>query len=274
MNENIIKTTNLSCKSGYRYLLKDVSWEVKKGEHWVVFGMNGSGKTTLLSAVAGFKKHTHGDLKVFGEAYSQENILKFRQRIGWVSSSFFDKYYTQESAINIVLSGKYGTLGIDYNVTNGDIKKAKALLTELHLANKFDQPFNMMSKGERQNVLIARALFSNPDILVLDEPCTGLDVFAREHLLNTVRDLAENTDVTIIYVTHYTEEILDIFQHCLLLRNGRVFSKGLTKDLFNSNTMSEFLGYPVTVSWRDGQFIEFKVEVCSKVRDLLNKEGF
>lgn len=93
-----------------------------------------------------------------------------------------------------------------------------------------------------------------------------MDIFAREHLLNTVRDLAENTDIAIIYVTHYTEEILDIFQHCLLLRNGRVFNKGLTKDLFNSEIMTDFLGYPVEVNWRDGQFIEFKVEVYSKVR--------
>ncbi len=273
MSETIIKATNLSCKSGYRCLLKDINWEVKKGEHWVVFGMNGSGKTTLLSAVAGFKKYTHGNLKVFGEEYNQENILKFRQRIGWVSSSFFDNYYTRESAMNIVLSGKFGTLGIEYDITERDIKKAQALLSELHLDGKFDQPFNMMSKGERQNVLIARALFFNPDILVLDEPGTGLDIFAREHLLNTVRDLAENTDIAIIYVTHYTEEILDIFQHCLLLRNGRVFNKGLTKDLFNSEIMTDFLGYPVEVNWRDGQFIEFKVEVYSKVRGLLNGEG-
>lgn len=100
-----------------------------------------------------------------------------------------------------------------------------------------------------------------------------MDIFAREHLLNTVRDLAENTDIAIIYVTHYTEEILDIFQHCLLLRNGRVFNKGLTKDLFNSEIMTDFLGYPVEVNWRDGQFIEFKVEVYSKVRGLLNGEG-
>lgn len=272
MGETIIQTRNLSCKAGYKYLLKDINWEVKRGEHWVVFGMNGSGKTTLLSIIAGFKKFTHGELAVFGESYSDENILAIRKRIGWVSSSFFDRYFGKESALDIVLSGKFGTMGIDYDITDDDIKMAKALLTELHLPDKMNQPFNMMSKGERQNVLIARALLFQPDILVLDEPCTGLDVMAREHLLNTVRDLAENTDVTIIYVTHYTEEILDIFPKCLLLSYGHVYAQGLVSDLFTTDTISRFLGYPIEVQRTPEKEIRLNMQVDTKVRHLLGGE--
>lgn len=269
MEELMIETKNLSCKSGYRYLLKDIDWQVKSGEHWVVFGMNGSGKTTLLSIIAGFKKFTHGELTVLGEAYRDDNILDMRKRIGFVSSSFFDRYYTKESALDIVLSGKFGRMGLEFGVEDQDVAQAKRLLSELHLADKINQPFSMMSRGERQNVLIARALLFKPDILLLDEPCTGLDIMARAHLLDTVRDLAENTDVTIVYVTHYTEEILDIFPKVLCLKQGHVYTQGNVEEVFTTEKMSDFLGYPVTVNWQDDGCFDMKVDVCSGVRKLL-----
>lgn len=272
MAETMIKATGLSCKSGYKYLLKDINWEVKKGEHWVVFGMNGSGKTTLLSIISGFKQPTSGSLEVFGQPYSQANILALRKRIGWVSSSFFDRFYTQEAALDIVLSGKFGTMSLDFDITSRDIRRAKKLLSELHLADKMNQPFHTMSKGERQNVLIARALLFEPEILVLDEPCTGLDVMARAHLLKTVADLAEHTEVTIIYVTHYTEEIMGIFNQALLLKQGHVYAQGETSVLFTQRQMSDFLGYPVQICSQKGQAMQLTVDVGSQVRNLL--EGY
>ena len=268
MEETVIKTQKLCCKVGYRYLLKDVDWEVKKGEHWVVFGTNGSGKTTLLSIAAGFKAHTSGKVLVFGEEYSAENIFKFRQKIGWVSSSFFDKCLNSEKVLDIVLSGKFGTIGIDYDVTNADLIKAKALLKELRLASKSDYTFDLLSKGERQDVLIARALFADPEILVLDEPSTGLDVFAREYLLNTVQKLAEHTDMTIIFVTHYTDEILADFDHCLLLKNGRCYRQGATAELFGSEAFSRFLDHPAVVG-PDPSRMHVSLEVPAAIRRLI-----
>ena len=174
--------------------------------------MNGSGKTTLLSIIAGFRGYTSGSVNVFGSPYTEENILEKRKRVGWISSSFFDTYYQREAVLNIVLSGISGKLGMNrWAVTNDDIKRAKSLLIELGLKDKMHRTFDLLSKGERQNVLIARALISDPELLILDEPGTGLDVFAREYMLATVRALAANKERTIIYVTHYTEEILDIF---------------------------------------------------------------
>ena len=244
------------------------NWQVKKGDHWVVFGMNGCGKTTLLSIIAGFRAHTHGDLQVFGEPYTKENILEFRKKIGFISSSFFDKALSCEAALDIVLSGKFGTLGVGYEISNQDVIYAKALLKELRLGDKINRPFDLMSKGERQNVLIARALMGKPEILVLDEPGTGLDVFAREYMLSTVQDLAENTSMTIIYVTHYTEEILPCFENCMLMRAGRIYAQGKTEDLFTDQKISALLEYPVHVA-QLGERMQVRLNVDSCIRMML-----
>ena len=266
--ETVIQVENLCCKSGNRYLIHNINWEVKKGDHWVLFGMNGSGKTTLLSIIAGFHAKTSGKVEVFGETYTDENILKHRSKIGWVSSSFFDKYLSWESALNIVLSGKFGTLSVDFDVTDEDVKLAKKILTELRLGEKMNQPFCLMSKGERQCVLIARALIAKPEILILDEPGTGLDVFAREYVMRTIDDLARNTDLTIIYVTHYPEEMLASFDQSMLLRDGKIFAKGNTEDVFTTEIISDFMRYPIDVVHGEGNY-SMELEVESYLDDLV-----
>ena len=243
----VIEVKNLCCKSGYRYLLHNINWEVKKGEHWIVFGMNGCGKTTLLSIIAGYNDFTAGSIKVFGAAYNDDNILQHRKKIGWVSSSFFDKYLSWESVLNIVLSGLTGTLGIQFDIADEDVKRAKKLLKELRMGDKINQPFCLLSKGERQCVLIARALISNPEILILDEPGTGLDIYAQEYILKTVEDLALHTDMTLIYVTHYAEEILPMFDKILLMREGKLYCQGETKEILNSALFTDFLRYNADV---------------------------
>ena len=258
--ETVIAVKNMSCKAGDRYLLRRIDWEVKQGESWIVFGQNGSGKTTLLSILAGFRGSTEGSVRVFGQAFDNGNALALRRRIGWVSGSFFEQKYTKESALDIVLSGKFGTLGLERGITDEDIKRARALLRQCHLAEKIEQPFHLMSKGERQNVLIARALLAQPDILLLDEPCTGLDILAREQLLFTLKEMARREDLTMIYVTHHTEEILlEVFPKTLLLKDGLVFAQGDTQTLFTSENLSAFLGAPVRVTPRAGHGLETNV---------------
>ena len=260
MPDEALADNGLSVKSGQQYLLKDITWRVPQGENWIVFGMNGCGKTTLLSVLAGFKQPTAGDVRVLGQSYSPDNILALRQRIGWVSGSFFEQKYTKESAQDIVLSGKFGTLGLGRPITDGDRKRARSLLKALHLDRKIDQPFHLMSKGERQNVLIARALMAEPEILLLDEPCTGLDILAREQLLSTLRSMAQEGRMTIVYVTHHTDEILtDVFPKALLLKEGLAFAQGETAELFTSETLSVFFQTPVTVSPRAGHGLETTV---------------
>ena len=267
--EEVVRLNDLTCLAGNHALLSNIDWSVKKGEHWVVFGLNGSGKTTLLSIIAGFRGYTSGSVNVFGSPYTEENILEKRKRVGWISSSFFDTYYQREAVLNIVLSGISGKLGMNrWDVTNDDIKRAKSLLIELGLKDKMHRTFDLLSKGERQNVLIARALISDPELLILDEPGTGLDVFAREYMLATVRALAANKERTIIYVTHYTEEILDIFDKCLLLRNGKIYATGPSEELFTDVAMSTFLNYPARVVQAADHFY-VDVDVESGIEELL-----
>ena len=271
----IVKAEHLSCQSGRRYLIHDINWEIEKGDHWIVFGMNGCGKTTLLSIIAGFKGETSGKLEVFGEEYNEENISSHRKRIGWVSSSFFDKYLSWESAMDIVLSGVSGTLSLSKDITDDDVKRAKLLLKKLRLGNKMAQPFALMSKGERQCVLIARALISNPEILILDEPGTGLDIYAREYVLQAIADLAETTDMTIIYVTHYVEEILPMFDKTILMKDGYIVEQGKTSEMFDNESISRLLGYPVVAAQDAMGNVRVKLEVESTFRDLydtMNKE--
>ena len=248
-NTAIVNVKNLNYKSGNRYLLKNIDWQIQRGENWILFGLNGCGKTTLLSIIAGYKGFLDGDVQVFGESYTEKNILQFRNKIAWISSSFFDRYYSSESVLNIVLSGLFGTFGLQNYITAEDVQKAKQLLKALRIEQYCNYPYNRLSKGERQNVLIARALMHDAELFILDEPCSGLDVNARDQMLRYIRSLAKNPDITVIYVTHYAEEICEEFEHTILMRNGRIVKKGDTVELFSSESMSAFLEADVTCTW-------------------------
>lgn len=274
---NVIELEHLYCKAGSRVLLGDISWSVKAGEHWIVFGMNGSGKTTLLSIIAGFNNYSKGSLHVFGEEFKTENILPLRKKIGWVSSSFFDKCYKNESVLDVVLSGLTGTLGVSGMHSDREVHKAQLLLEELRIGGKINAPFSTLSKGERQNVLIARAMIAKPEILVLDEPGTGLDIYARESMLSAVQTLARTTNITIIYVTHYVDEILPEFDHTLLLRKGHIYQQGKTQDLFTEENLSKFLRHPVQLRMVADRYYA-TMHVGSRLPDLagyqeVNKDG-
>lgn len=266
--KNAVEIKNLNCKIGKQYLLKDINWTIEKGSHWVVFGMNGSGKTTLLSVIAGMRAFNTGSLSVLGEPYTETNILRLRKKIGFISSSFFDKVLSKESVIDIVLAGKFGTVGNSGIVNNNDIKQARALLKELLLGDKINRPFDWLSKGERQKVLFARALMGNPEILVLDEPSTGLDVYAREYLINTVKDFATNTNISIIYVTHYVEEISSQLDNCLLMKNGQIYKIGKTSEIFTEDNLQMLLNNPVRLS-QCGTRRQIEMPAESKIRKLI-----
>lgn len=269
MSDYIIELEKVGCQAGCRHLINSVSWKVKEGEHWVVFGMNGSGKTTLLSVIAGYKHFTTGSVRLFGEQIAAKTIFAIRKRIGWVSSSFFDKFYTKESVLDVVLSGKTGALGLNENISLKDVALAKMLLVELSLDHKYDRPFEILSKGEQQNVLIARALISNPDILILDEPCSGLDVYNRSYLFSTIESLSKQKNLTIIYVTHYVEEILPLFKKVLLLKNGIVFAQGDIEQVFKKAVFENLIGYPLELTQNEKGRYQLEIDISSKIGDIL-----
>ena len=255
MHEAVIDIQNLSRRVGNRFLIKNINWKVNRGEHWVIFGGNGSGKTTLLSAIAGFGSYDNGSCRVFGEEIADCDLSVLRKKIGWISGSYFDKQYHNETVLEIILSGKSGTLGLRHGITNLDLLMVQKLLDSSHLSHKKDSPFCTLSKGEQQNILICRALIAEPEILIMDEPCTGLDIMARERVFQWLKHYASFKHITLIYVTHYIEEILDVFQNCLFLKNGVVYMQGATDELVTDKVMSDFFEYPIKIKHENNRRI-------------------
>ena len=241
----IIEAKELSHKQGSQYLLRDINWTVQPKEHWVVFGANGCGKTTLLSTIAGYRAHSHGELYLFGQPLTNETASRLRRQVGFVSSSYFNRCFRHESGLDIVLSAKFGGFGRYYGLTDHDVHKAKNLLNALGVSAKASYPYDLLSQGQQQRILLARALMAPPKLLLLDEPLTGLDIYARDFFLNTLREIEATTDVTIIYVTHHPEEILPFYQKALLLKKGTIFAQGAIEDMFQAATLSAFFGQPV-----------------------------
>lgn len=238
MNNNVIHIENLNFMAGNRYLLKKIDWDIKQHENWLLFGLNGCGKTTLLSVIAGYGNYTSGTVEVLDMAYSEDTTQQIRSKIGFVSSSFFTKYFKYETVLHVVLSGLTGTLGVNFKISNQDVIRVKKLLIELEVEDKANQPFQELSKGEQQKVLIARALVANPKILILDEPSTGLDLYARDKMLRFIKKIA-NEDITIIYVTHYLEEVVADFDQCLVLKEGEIYAKGKTEEILKDGLLQQ-----------------------------------
>jgi iron complex transport system ATP-binding protein len=227
-------------------LLKDIDWQVAPGEHWAILGLNGSGKTTLLQLLYGNFWPTTGSLTVLGNKFGQTSIPDLRLRIGWVSQNLQTQIRPFETAEFITLSGKYASIGIYQDYDETAIEEARDTLRSIKADSLIGKPFQILSQGEKQLVLIARALMAKPEILILDEPCNGLDLFARERLLNQISSIAEQDSApTLLFVTHHTEEIPVNFKHLLLLKHGEIFKQGTRADLFQENILSDFYEKPV-----------------------------
>lgn len=261
MDESIITARGLGCQSGNRFLIKNIQWDIKEKSRWIVLGTNGSGKTTLLSIMAGYQEYSHGELSYRGENYRKQDITAIRRKMGLVSNSYFDRIYQNESVLDLLLAGISGTLGVEEGVTDKDIRKVKRMLEQIGLPEKQDVPYNWLSKGQRQNILILRALMSNPEVMVLDEPMTGLDVVSKQKMMHFVQNLARSQQKTMLYVTHHFEEITpELFDNCLLLRNGQIYQSGPVEEMMRSEVISEFLKKPVDITQNHAGYyqLEFK----------------
>jgi len=250
----IIDIHNVSWDRNNKLILQNINWTVKEGEHWCLLGLNGSGKTTLLNMINGYIWPTEGKMSVLGKIFGEYDLRELRKSIGWVSTSLQQKLYGSETALKIVLSGKFATIGLYDQTDTEDLGRAEALMKSLGCTALIERTHDTLSQGERQRVLIARALMASPKLLILDEPCTGLDVFAREQLLQMIGTVAaEENAPTIIYVTHHVEEILPCFTKTLLIKEGQVFAADHTSDVLTSALMSDFFDVPVELLKRDGR---------------------
>lgn len=236
-------------------ILDGVDWELAPGEHCALLGANGSGKTTLLKVLLGYEWATRGSVSVLGDTLGRCVVQALRKRIGWASSSLEMRVPPHDSAEAVVLSGLEASLGLYRAFGATDRAVAREALRSLEAGHLADRPFGVLSQGERQRVVIARALVHRPNLLILDEPCAGLDPAARAHLLDDLGVLATAPDApTILFVTHHIEEIAPWMRAAMVLRAGCVVASGTPRDTVTSATLSTALEWPCRVDQRSGWF--------------------
>lgn len=235
-------------------ILRELDWRVEAGQHWVILGANGSGKTSLLSALTGYLMPTAGEITLLGQRYGESDWRELRTRVGLVSSSIRQLMADTEPALFTVASGRYAMIDFWGTPSRADRKRAKELLQLVECSHLAQRPWAVLSQGERQRVLIARALMAKPQLLILDEPCAGLDPVAREHFLQFLDRLARTPDSpTLLFVTHHVEEITPVFSHALMLRAGQVIASGRRPKVLNSANLSALFGAKVTLGRRAGR---------------------
>jgi iron complex transport system ATP-binding protein len=255
--KSVLEITGLRVERGKTAILRGVDWSVRAGEHWVILGANGSGKTSLLKALTGFLSPTAGEFSVLGRRYGASDWRELRRHIGVVTSAFAAAIPPAEVAIETVISGKFAQLDLWARVSRADRVAARRLLRAVGAEKIAEREWLYLSQGERQRVLIARALMARPRLLILDEPCAGLDPVARETFLQAMERLgrwrtmaggktaARRRGPALVLVTHHVEEITPAFTHALLLKRGRVVAAGPIERVLTSANLSEAFGAPL-----------------------------
>jgi iron complex transport system ATP-binding protein len=238
------------------HLLRDVTWRVELDERWVVLGPNGAGKTTLLNLAAGRLHPTAGTAYVLGERVGRTDLNELRTRIGLSTAALADRIPAQERVRDVVVTAAWSVVGRwreSYDAL--DEARAAGLLDQLGVAGLADRAYGTLSEGERKRVQIARALMTDPELLLLDEPAAGLDLGGREDLVARLAELALDPDAPAsVLVTHHVEEIPPGFTHALLLREGGIVAQGLLVDTITSEHLSNTFGLPLTVERHGARF--------------------
>ena len=238
-----------------RWLLRDITWTVRPGEHWALLGANGSGKTTLLKIVTGYEWPTQGTVSVRGRRLGECHIPELRKTIGWVSSALERRIPPRDSAMSVALSGLDASFGVYRNFNAADEDRARQSLAQLGLTPQANQPFETLSQGERQRALIARALTSRPALLVLDEPCAGLDPAVREAFLAQLATLrTARPDLTLVLVTHHVEEIHAHVDRVLVLKEGEILACGAPPDVLEDRVLTDAFNHPCAIKRENGRY--------------------
>ncbi|MDX9973911.1 MAG: ABC transporter ATP-binding protein [FCB group bacterium] len=238
----VLNLNGVTFRRNDREILSDVSWRIEPGEHWALLGANGSGKTTLLKVINGYEWATRGTVEVLGRRFGSCNVPQLRKSIGWVSSALQQRLPLGDTALRIVDSGYEASLGVYRTFTEEEIDRAKAALALVSGASIADRIYGTLSQGEQQRVLIARALVNGPRLLILDEPCAGLDPVAARQFLDDLSALAARPEApTVIFVTHHIQEIAPWIERVLLLKSGRVSARGETAKVLTGPNLSAAL---------------------------------
>jgi iron complex transport system ATP-binding protein len=237
-------------------LLDDVNWTVGPGEHWIVLGPNGAGKTTMLNLAAAVSHPSEGTVEVLGSRLGAVDMRVLRERIGTIEPGVARRLRGRSTALEIVLTGAFGSIALQSNrIEPVHRERAEALLETVGATALRDQRFESCSQGERQRLLLARALMDEPELLLLDEPASGFDLPSRERLISSLVSMAtENPALPTVTVTHHPEEIPPTATHVLLLADGRVSAAGPIETTLTGPALSECLGVEIEVARNGGRW--------------------
>ena len=251
--EKILSYKNVSFRRDGREILKNINWEIKKGENWALLGLNGSGKSTLLSMIPAYTFATSGEVSVFEKKFGNCVWAKVKEKVGFVSSSLntFSDSLNNQTLNNIVLSGKYNSIGIYQEITQKDREKANNIIKDFKLSHLKLNKYITLSQGEQRKTLLARAFMNEPSLLILDEPCSGLDIRAREIFLKTLEESKSN--IPFIYVTHQIEEIIPSITHVAILDNGEIVSQGNKFEVLTEENLSKLYGIDLKIEWSNNR---------------------
>ena len=256
MTEAVVELENVCFCRKERQILSDVSWRIEAGAHWALLGANGSGKTTLLKILTGYEWPTFGTVRVLGEQLGICDVGRMRKLIGWVSSAMTQRLPVQDTAADVVASGLDASIGLYRHVTDEEYERSLAVLKHLRAESIARQDYGTLSQGEMQKVLIARALVAEPKMLILDEPCIGLDPAARQRFLKDLATLAQSDAApTIILVTHHIEEIDPWIRNVMLLKDGKPLAQGQPDEIITSERMQDLLECSCSVFRQGNEFL-------------------
>jgi iron complex transport system ATP-binding protein len=253
---DVLSLRDVSLVRDGRVILGAVDWTVRPGERWVVLGRNGSGKTSLIRIASLYLHPSTGTVQVLGQTLGRTDVRRLRTRIGLASPSLADQFRGDLTPTEIVMTALHAALEPWWHVyTDADRARARDLLGQMGCSDLVDQRFALLSSGERQRVLLARTLMTEPGLLLLDEPTAGLDLRGREELVATLGSLADDpgTPATIL-VTHHVEEIPDGFTHALLLTSGRVQAIGPLDEVLTADGLSSCFGLPLELTRAGGRW--------------------
>ena len=251
--EKILSYKNISFRRDGREILKNINWEIKKGENWALLGLNGSGKSTLLSMIPAYTFATSGEVSVFEKKFGTCVWAEVKEKVGFVSSSLntFSDSLNNQTLNNIVLSGKYNSIGIYQEITQKDREKANNIIKDFKLSHLKLNKYITLSQGEQRKTLLARAFMNEPSLLILDEPCLGLDIRAREIFLKTLEE--SKSKIPFIYVTHQIEEIIPSITHVAILDNGEIVSQGNKFKVLTEENLSKLYGIDLKIEWSNNR---------------------
>ena len=250
----LIDLRGVSLEYEDRSALTGVTWKIMEGESWTLIGPNGAGKTSLVSIINGYRWPSEGEVSVLGERFGETDLRELRSRVGFISAYLEGWIAPEERVVNLIVAGRHGSTRTWSRLTRAERSKALSLLRTMGCEELIDKTVNQLSQGERQKVLIARALMSDPKLLVLDEPCDGLDLASRESFLDGLEMVAKRRSTAIVYVTHRVDEIPPGFTHALLLKGGRILAAGKIANTLTSENLSKCFGLSVRLQKVEGRY--------------------